>query len=410
MGVPTPVLRPERDLRWTDGLRPALIGWAWARICIGAGFLVAHALSGRVTLPDGRLHLDEGLLTWDGAFYRALAAGWYDGAPAESARFFPAYPALGRLLAPLFLGREDLALLAVTNACALGGAVVLWRLAVEALGGAGTIADGGAGVADPGAAVADRSAWMVAIIPSAFVLAFAYSEGPSLLLVAATLLALHRRAFAWTALWALAAAAVRPVGVLLVVPIAVEVARTLLEGGPTPPGPTARGDGPARPGAGTVLGMGAAVVAPLAGLGLAMAWLGSLTGDAGLPLRIQRQLRDGFRDPVTRLAQAVWDVTRGDFRDVYNLAFALAFIALAVVAVRRRQPLAWILYSVATLVVAGSANNIDSFGRYALLALPLVIALAQWAGPRWRQVLVAVGGSVGLVWLTAEALLGRVVP
>ena len=237
--------------------------------------------------------------------------------------------------------------------------MVLWRLAVEVLGGAGTIADGGAGVADPGA-VADRSAWMVAIIPSAFVLAFAYSEGPSLLLVAATLLALHRRAFVWTALWALAAAAVRPVGVLLVVPIAVEVARTLLEGGPTPPGPTARGDGPARPGAGTVLGMGAAVVAPLAGLGLAMAWLGSLTGDAGLPLRIQRQLRDGFRDPVTRLAQAVWDVTRGDFRDVYNLAFALAFIALAVVAVRRRQPLAWILYSVATLVVAGSANNIDS--------------------------------------------------
>ena len=114
--------------------------------------------------------------------------------------------------------------------------------------------------------------------------------------------------------------------------------------------------------------------------------------------------------PSPGLAQAVWDVTRGDFRDVYNLAFALAFIALAVVAVRRRQPLAWILYSVATLVVAGSANNIDSFGRYALLALPLVIALAQWAGPRWRQVLVAVGGSVGLVWLTAEALLGRVVP
>lgn len=398
MGVPTPVLRPDRDLRWTDGLRPALIGWAWARICIGGGFLVAHVLSGRVTLPDGRLHLDEGLLTWDGAFYRALAAGWYDGAPAESARFFPVYPGLGRLLAPLLGGREDLALLAVTNACALAGAVVLWRLAAEVLGGAG------------GAGVADRSAWMVAIIPSAFVLAFAYSEGPSLLLVAAALLALHRRAFAWTALWALAAAAVRPVGVLLVVPIAVDVARTVLDHGPTPGRPATRDDDPPRRGAGTVLRMGAAVAAPLAGLGLAMAWLGSLTGDAGLPLRIQRQLRDGFRDPVTRLAQAVWDVTRGDFRDVYNLAFALAFLALVVVAVRRRQPLAWILYSVATLVVAGSANNIDSFGRYSLLALPLVVALAQWAGPRWRQVLVAVGGSVGLVWLTAEALLGRVVP
>jgi hypothetical protein len=65
---------------------------------------------------------------------------------------------------------------------------------------------------------------------------------------------------------------------------------------------------------------------------------------------------------------------------------------------------------VATLVVAGSANNIDSFGRYGLLALPLVIALAQWAGPRWRQAMVATVGSLGLVWLTAAALLGRVIP
>jgi hypothetical protein len=60
--------------------------------------------------------------------------------------------------------------------------------------------------------------------------------------------------------------------------------------------------------------------------------------------------------------------------------------------------------------VSLSANNIDSLGRYGLLALPLVVALAQWAGPRWRQVLVGVAGSLGLVWLTAAALLGRVIP
>ena len=300
MGVPTPVLRPEQDLRWTDGLRPALIGWAWARICVGAGFLVAHTLSGRVTLPDGRLHLDEGLLTWDGAFYRALAAGWYDGAPAESARFFPAYPALGRLLAPLFLGREDLALLAVTNACALGGAVVLWRLAVEALGGAGTIADGGAGVADPGAAVADR-------------VGLDGGDHPQRLRAGLRLLRGAQPPPGGRHVAGPAPAGLRVDGALGPRRRCRAPRRRAPGGadrgggGPDAAGGRAdatgadgRGDGPARPGAGTVLGMGAAVVAPLAGLGLAMAWLGSLTGDAGLPLRIQRQLRDGFRDPVTR--------------------------------------------------------------------------------------------------------------
>jgi hypothetical protein len=335
-------------------------------------------VSGHVSLPDGRVHLDQGLLTWDGTFYRALAVGWYDASSTESARFFPLYPAVGRALAPLFLGRQDLALVVVANVCALAGAVVLWRLAAEVVGDRG---------------VAVRSAWMVAVIPSAFVLAFAYSEGLSLLLVATALLLVHRRRFWWVVPVGLAAAAVRPVGVLLVVPIAVEAVRSWRPA-------TLR----------SVAARVAAVAAPAAGLGLALWWIGAATGDIGLPFRIQRQLRDGFRDPLTRLGQAAWDVARLDFRDVYNLAFAVLFVLLLVVSVRRRQPLAWIAYSTVTLVVSASANNIDSLGRYGLLALPLVVALAQWADVRRRQVLVAVIGSAGLVWLTTEALLGRVIP
>ena len=72
--------------------------------------------------------------------------------------------------------------------------------------------------------IADRSAWMIALFPAAFVLAFAYSEGLALLLVAATLLALHRRAFVLAGLLAFVAAALRPVGGLLLVPIAIEPA------------------------------------------------------------------------------------------------------------------------------------------------------------------------------------------
>ena len=407
MGLPAPLVTPEPGPtpapadRWSSGVRPALVGFLWARLCVAAGFVVAHVLSGRVALPDGRLHLSEGLLTWDGAFYRALAAGWYDGSTTEAARFFPLFPAAARAVSPLFLGREDIALVVIANVSALAGAVVLWRLAVEVTG-------------DHDAA--GRSAWMVAVVPSAFVLAFAYSEGLSLLLVAATLLMAHRRAFWWVAALGLASSAVRPVGVLLVVPIGVEALRTLRASDlhptdlhPTDQHPTA-GRGADVPTSVAVAARLTAVVAPVVGLGLAMAWVGAATGDDGLPFRIQRQLRAGFRDPLTRLAQGIWDVARFDFRDVYNVAFAVAFIALVVLSVRRRQPLAWIAYSVTTLVVALSANNIDSLGRYGLLALPLVVALAQWADIRWRQVLVGAVGSIGLVWLTTEALLGRVIP
>ena len=80
----------------TDGLRPALLGWAWARICVGAGFLVAHALSGRChpagrTAPPrrGPAHLGRGLLPGAG---RGLVRR--RGHAGRAGAFFPAYPGL----------------------------------------------------------------------------------------------------------------------------------------------------------------------------------------------------------------------------------------------------------------------------------------------------------------------------
>ena len=57
-----------------------------------------------------------------------------------------------------------------------------------------------------------------------------------------------------------------------------------------------------------------------------------------------------------------------------------------------------------------SSQQTDSLGRYALVVVPFVVALAQWSDRRWRQLAVAGVSSVGLVWLTSEALLGRMVP
>ena len=90
------------------------------------------------------------------------------------------------------------------------------------------------------------------------------------------------------------------------------------------------------------------------------------------------------------MLEPIGEMVRGNFRDVYNFAHMVVLIALLWVAWRLRQPLSWLVY--------------------ALVVVPFVVALAQWAEDRWRQAAVAMVSSAGLVWLTSEALLGRMVP
>lgn len=371
---PTAPIAPAGPLRWTDGLVPVLVGWVWARCCIAAGWVLSDLLDRTLDNPRDVIGPHNGLFTWDGNFYRDLAVGWYDGVPEAGARFFPLYPALARGLAPVFGGREDVALIVLSNVTAFLGAWVLWRLVAEVIE----------------TSSAGRAAWMVSIAPAAFVLAWAYTEGLALLLVAATLLALHRRAFAWAGLFALLSAMLRPVGGLLLVPIVIELVRAR----PRP----------------RVLPAVVAVAAPVVGLVAALGIIAATTGDVWIPIEAQQELRGGFQDPITRVLEPMGEMVRGNFRDVYNLAHMLVLIALLWVAWRRRQPLSWLVYAALTLLLTLSSQQTDSLGRYALVVVPFVVALAQWAEDRWRQAAVAMVSSVGLVWLTSEALLGRMVP
>jgi hypothetical protein len=160
-----------------------------------------------------------------------------------------------------------------------------------------------------------------------------------------------------------------------------------------------------------VLGSVLAVLGAPVGTVLALTWISAASGDAwSAPLTVQRQLRAGFHEPVTRLVRALVEVGSGDFRDVTNLAFAAMGIGLLVISFRRRQPWSWLAYSVVTLLVVLSANNIDSLGRYLMSAVPLLVVLAQWADRPWRVRTVVTLGSVGLAGGTAAALLGHLVP
>ena len=398
-------LEVTKSSLWRAGLPAVCLGWVWARLCIASGFLTAHLLVDRLETPRGSEQIQQGLFTWDGAFYRGLAQQWYtrplggagSGLSGEEARFFPVYPALAKALGPLFGGHADWALIAISNIAAFLGAWVLWKLATEVLQGqdqeeaAPTL-----GRSLESRSVGDRSAVLIAIFPAAVVLAFAYSEGLALLVVAGTLLALHRRNFVLAGLLALLAAAIRPVGGLLLVPIAIE----LLRAHPRPRWWN------------WIIGLGG----PFLGLGLALIWIEQSTGELLLPLRLQRQIRGGFQDPVTRVLEPVGELIRGNFRDVYNLGFMIVFLLLFIFMVLGARssgpklPISWIAYSGVSLLFMLSSQVTDSLGRYGLLVVPFIVALALWADRRWRSIAVGVTCSVGLIWLTSEALLGRLVP
>lgn len=359
----------------------ALVGWIWARVCVAGGFWVAHLLT-----PDPRLAarqdfpLPKGLLSWDSFFYDSIARGGYHAVAADGTRFFPLYPLLGRWLSPVFLGREDVALVVIGNVAALVGAVVLAQLAREVL-----TERWGPEEADRAAL---RSAWMIAVLPAAIAFVWPYTEGLSLCFTAATLLFLHRRRWWWVACFALLAGALRPTGLLLGVPILVEVLTSRPRPKPVP----------------AVAALAAAPVGLLA----SVADIARSTHDWLAPWREQRPIRGPFRNPVIRAAESVWGLFHNTETDI--VPFVVLWCVLLGVAIRRRQPLSWILFSAATLAIALAAQTIDSIGRYGLLAVPLVVALAQWSDRRWKELLVAIVSSAGLVIYTAQALQGRIVP
>ncbi|MGB3411908.1 MAG: hypothetical protein WBA45_12010 [Microthrixaceae bacterium] len=397
---------PSNTPRWRDGLLPVALGWIWARACLWIGFAISNPLSDVLESPKSGLSFHQMFFMWDGAYYREIADNWYTSLHPDAARFFPVYPELARLLRPVLGGNTEWALLVINNVTAFLGAWVLWRLVVEVLGSGIEAEPGDNGwfhlrqIATPAwdrglgplqaVVVANRAAWLVAIFPAAFVLALAYTEGLALLLCAATLLALHRRSFVAAGALALAAAALRPVGGLLLVPIVIELWRTR-------PRPAA-------------WRWSIAVAGPLAGFIAAILWIERSTHDLMVPFRLQQEIRGGFQDPVTRVLEPIGELFKGNFRDTYNLAFMLVLLFLGYQAVKRRQPLSWIAFSAISLVILLSSQVTDSLGRYGLVVVPFVIALAQWTDRRWRQLLVGLGCSAAFIWLTSEALLTRMVP
>lgn len=360
-----------------DDLVSIAPAWLTARMLVVAAYVLAVAATDR--LIDGSTpQLEHGLLAWDGTWYRDIADAGYAGAGEESLRFFPLYPLLGRALGFVFGGSSSIALVLIANLASIVVAVLVRRLVLFEGFGART---------------ADRAVWVLCLFPASFVLAWGYSEALMLAGAVGAFLAMRRGMWWWAAGCGLIAALSRPLGVLLVLPVVVELVRGWRES-------------PVRDRAGAL----AALVAPIAGFGAYLAWVRAEWGDAWLPFTVQDELRGTGTDPFTRIWQGLQDLVGPErFGDGLHLPFAVLFLVLLVLTFRW-WPVSYGLFSAGVLLASLSADNLNSLERYGLNAFPIVLTLALLARDERLERPILTVSAAGFVALASLAWMSAYVP
>jgi hypothetical protein len=129
-----------------------------------------------------------------------------------------------------------------------------------------------------------------------------------------------------------------------------------------------------------------------------------------LTIQNRASLRGGFVDPFTRVVDAVGDLFGGDrFGSGLHIVW-IAASALLVVVLARHLPASYAAYGGAAVVLALTANNLDSFERYALSTFPLIIGVALVTrSPRVDRAAQALAAG-GLVGYAVLAFMGTYVP
>lgn len=360
-----------------DDLRAVALPWLTARALVIVGYCAAFAISDRLTPGARPNQLTEGLIAWDGTWYREIAARGYQALPDEALRFFPLFPLTGRGLSLLTFGREDAALILLANVASVVMLVMVRRLVRLERGSV---------------ELSDRAVWMVSLFPGAFVLAWGYAESLFLLFAVTVFWAIRSRRWGWAIVAGLCVGATRPLGVLIVVPVAIEMARVWR---------SARTDERA-------MALGA-LLAPVAGIGAYLAWVAARFGDAWLPFSVQGPLR-GSSDPFTRLWRGLGDLFGPErLADGLHIPVVLVFLVLVVLSFRW-WPASYGAFAAVMVLVAISADNLNSLERYGLNAFPLALTLAVAAHrPSVERVATTVLAGA-MVAMCAMAWTGTYVP
>ncbi len=376
----TPSTRGWRTLP----LRDIVLAWCATRVVTGAAYALARYITGQLGAGQpatGRPFTLTGLLGWDAGWYAGIAEHGYAGAGGQGLRFFPLLPLLvrGAALLPGLGGHTGITLLLLVNVIALVFVTALaWLARYEGFDAAAT----------------SRLVWLASLAPPAFVLVMGYTEALWGLLAVGVFAGLRTRRWELAAACGLLAGLCRPVGILLVVPAAVE---------------TVRGLGTAA--VAERLRRAAAVVAPAAGCALFGLWSWIAYADALLPLRVQRQqsLHGSSSNPAAVLWTAARGITHGEVGTGLHVPW-LALFALLLVMMARTLPASYTLWAAMTMAAVLTGSNLDSSERYAYGTFPFlfVATVLTRRDDVWRLVLTV--SAAMMVVYAALAFLGLYVP
>ena len=367
-----------RSTRLVTDLRDVIVPWLTTRVLIAAGFITAYAASEHLVPTNRPNVLTEGLIAWDGTWYRDIAAHGYGALAPDGLRFFPLFPLLGRVFSVLTLGRTDVALVLVANIASLFLAVAIRRLVLFERGST---------------ELANRAVWIACLFPGAFVLAWGYAESLWILAAVVGFWAIRSRRWGWAIIAGLIVGLSRPLGIAFALPAAVELARVWRQSKNNE----------------RALGV-ASVLSPFIATGGYLLWVRAACGDAWLPFSVQNSLRGTSANPVSR----IWDGLSQMFgtqrlSDGLHIPFAIAFVVLLVLTFRW-WPVSYGLFAAFILAAALGAENLNSLERYGINAFPLALTLAvATRNPKLERVAVAVLAG-GVVALSALAWTGAYVP
>jgi hypothetical protein len=352
--------------------RAVLIPYVLSRLIVFGALATTRHVFTTLRLEEP-IQLVQGLHAWDGAFYAGIARGGYNAVPKSGLRFFPLFPLAAKVVAYLPGVSATAAVVIVANACALVAGFLLYRLANVERGDD---------------ELARRAVWLLYLLPPAFVLVIGYAEAMFLLLSVVIFLAMRERRWIIAAIAGFLAGLTRPIGVLLVVPLAVEAWQQRSRRGLV------------------------AATTPLLGAIAYLAWAEHLTHDFLYPVRVQENAsrRGGWVDPARALWHATHELFHGDHVSAgIHVVSALLLIGLLVV-LARRWPVSYTLYAAAVLFVALSSRNLDSLERYGLSAIPFVLAAADVVNDDTVERAVLVVSVAGLVAASVLAFTGVLVP
>lgn len=318
-----------------------------------------------------RLSQEQALNIWgaaDTGWYLDIVLNGYQRAPGADGQanwaFFPVLPTLAAGLVQATGLTPLQAMLAISNVSFFVALILTHRLAR----------------AEFDRKTADLCVVLLCVAPGSYIFSSAYTEALFLVCVTGGLLLLRSRRWLLVGLAAAAATLTRNLGVGLLLPYGLTALERLISGFGT--------KSEARPSLAELLRIGLGGLAPIAALVGFMAYLHARTGDALAFFHVQsawsRSLDAPFAGLLRGLAKPA-SILDGDL-----VSFTVAWLAiglLIVLATMRR----WTLLSLALfLTLVPLATGLTSFARYALVILPLWMALAKVLADRPRAAMICV--------------------